>query len=163
MGPRQRAAGGGLRPETGHVLPDQRGGGRLFPGEHHHATFRVDERDDHFLIALDGDDRRTHLLVECRLAPDLPQGSTFGSVAEASAFFERGSLGYSATARAGEFDGLELRCFGWRVEPLAIGRVESNFFDDRNRFPAGSVEFDCALLMRGIEHEWHGRDAIHAA
>jgi hypothetical protein len=23
-------------------------------------------------------------------------------------------------------------------------------------FPKGSIEFDCALLMRGIEHEWHG-------
>jgi Uncharacterized conserved protein (COG2071) len=138
-------------------------GGRLFPGEHHHATFRVDERDDQYRIALDSDDREAHLLVEGRLASCLPEGSTFGSVAEASAFFERGSLGYSATARAGEFDGLELRCFGWRVEPLAIGRVESSFFDDRARFPAGSVEFDCALLMRGIDHEWHGREALHAA
>ena len=24
-------------------------------------------------------------------------------------------------------------------------------------FPRGSIEFDCALLMRGIEHEWHGK------
>jgi hypothetical protein len=21
----------------------------------------------------------------------------------------------------------------------------------------GSIEFDCALLMRGIDHEWHGK------
>jgi len=35
--------------------------------------------------------------------------------------------------------------------------VESSFFEDRALFPPGSVEFDCALLMRGIEHEWHGR------
>jgi len=138
-------------------------GGRLFPGEHHHATFRVEERDDHYRIALDSDDREVHLLVEGRLASGQPEGSIFGSVAEASVFFERGSLGYSATARASEFDGLELRCSGWRVEPLAVGRVESSFFDDRARFPAGSVEFDCALLMRGIAHEWHGRESIHAA
>jgi hypothetical protein len=32
--------------------------------------------------------------------------------------------------------------------------MESSFFDDRNRFPAGSIEFDSALLMRGIKHEW---------
>ena len=138
-------------------------GGRLFPGEHHHATFRVEERDDLYRVALGSDDRRTHLLVEGRLGSGQPEGSIFGSLAEASAFFERGSLGYSATARQGEFDGLELRCFGWRVEPLAIGRLESSFFDDRDRFPAGSVEFDCALLMRGIDHEWHGRESLHAA
>lgn len=138
-------------------------GGRLFPGVHHHARFRVDERDDSYRIALDSDDRKTHLLVEGRLASGLPEGSIFGSLAEASAFFERGSLGYSAIARAGEFDGLELRCFGWRVEPFSIGRVESSFFDDRDRFPAGWAEFDCALLMRGIAHEWHGREAIRTA
>jgi hypothetical protein len=29
-------------------------------------------------------------------------------------------------------------------------------------FPPGSVEFDGALLMRGIEHEWHGRGKLSA-
>jgi hypothetical protein len=35
--------------------------------------------------------------------------------------------------------------------------VRSSFFEDGSLFPRGSIEFDCALLMRGIEHEWHGR------
>jgi hypothetical protein len=35
--------------------------------------------------------------------------------------------------------------------------VESSFFNNRALFPVGSVAFDCALLMRGIDHEWHGR------
>jgi hypothetical protein len=135
-------------------------GGRLFPGVHHHARFRVEEGDGRYRVALDSDDDRTHLLVEGHVCPDLPAGSIFGSLAEASAFFERGSVGYSATARPGEFDGLELRCRRWRVEPLAVGRVESSFFDDRARFPAGSAAFDCALLMREIEHEWHGRGSL---
>ena len=55
---------------------------------------------------------------------------------------------------------MELRSFGWRVDPLAVELVESSFFADRSRFPAGSVEFDCALLMRGIHHEWHEREPI---
>ena len=91
-----------------------------------------------------------------RVAGAWPGGSIFGSLAEASAFFEQGSRGYSATARPGEFDGLELRCFGWRAYPLAVERVESSFFGDRSRFPEGSAEFDCALVMHGIAHEWHG-------
>ena len=36
-----------------------------------------------------------------------------------------------------------------------MSAVQSSYFDDRAVFPAGSIEFDCALLMRGIEHEWH--------
>ncbi len=137
-------------------------GGRLFPGEHHHATFLVNERDGHYRIALDSDDRRTHLRVEGHTAAELPAGSVFGSVAEASAFFERGSVGYSATARGDAFDGLELRCTGWHVEPLAVERVESSFFDDPTRFRTGSVHPDCALLMRAIEHEWHGRASLRS-
>jgi hypothetical protein len=136
-------------------------GGHLFPGEHHHARFQVKEGGDDYSVVLDSDDARTHLAVAGRLAPELPRTSVFGSLREASDFFERGSLGYSATARAGVFDGLELRSFTWQVRPLAVRRVESSFFGDRTLFPEGSVEFDCALLMRGIEHEWHGRDSLH--
>jgi hypothetical protein len=24
-------------------------------------------------------------------------------------------------------------------------------------FPRSAIKFDCALLMRGIRHEWHGQ------
>jgi hypothetical protein len=135
-------------------------GGSLFPGEHHHARFTVQERDGQYRVALDSDDGRTRLAVEGSAASELPRTSAFGSLGEASAFFERGSLGYSVTGRAGRFDGLELRSFTWEVEPFAVERVESTFFEDRATFPAGSVQFDCALLMRGIDHEWHGREPL---
>ena len=137
-------------------------GGVLFPGEHHRAAFEVEERDGRYLVKLDSADRETHLRVEARAASALPRGSIFASLAQASAFFERGSLGYSPTRRPGEFDGLELRCRDWHVEALDVDRVESSFFDDAARFPRGSVAFDCALLMRGIDHEWHGRKSICA-
>ena len=137
-------------------------GGSLFPGEHHHASFRVEERDDHYRIVLDSDDRRTHLAVQGHVAPELPETSIFDSLREASDFFERGSLGYSVTAQPGRFDGLELRSFTWKVQPLAVEKVESSFFEERALFPAGSVAFDSALLMRGIDHEWHGRESLCA-
>ena len=138
-------------------------GGRLFPGVHHHAAFQVDERDDPFRVELNSDDRHTHLLVKGHIAKELPQSSVFGSLQEASEFFERGSLGYSVTAKPDQFDGLELRSFNWQVQPLAVDKVESSFFEDQTLFPPGSVEFDCALLMRGIGHEWHGRGRLCAA
>src|ERR1700722_17207684 len=137
-------------------------GGRLFPGEHNHAAFKVEEKDDHYRIALDSDDGKTHLLVDGHVAQDVPAKSIFGSLKEASDFFERGALGYSVTAKPGQFDGLELHSFNWRVEPLAVDKVESSFFEDAARFPPGSVEFDCALLMRGIDHEWHGKGRLCA-
>jgi hypothetical protein len=137
-------------------------GGHLFPGEHQHARFQVHEEQNRYAVRLDSDDGRTHLVVEGHATTDLPGTSVFQSLREASEFFEAGSLGYSVTSTLGTFDGLELRSFAWRVQPLAVDRIESSFFEDRTLFPAGSVEFDCALLMKGIEHEWHGREQICA-
>ena len=28
-------------------------------------------------------------------------------------------------------------------------------------FPAGSVRFDCALIMRNVAHEWHAAEDLH--
>ena len=135
-------------------------GGRLFPGVHHHARFQVREQEGRYSVILDSDDFKTHVAVEGSIAPELPTNSVFGSLHEASAFFEAGSLGYSETGRPDEYDGLELRSFGWKVQPLEIERVESSFFEDRNVFPMGAVELDCALLMCNIAHEWHGRESF---
>lgn len=132
-------------------------GGRLFPGVHHHAEFTVAESADRFSVELASDDGKTRMKVDGAAAPSLPAGSVFKSLAEASAFFERGSLGFSPGRKPGRFEGLELRCEGWRVEPLAAGHVSSSFFENPRLFPEGSVTFDCALLMRGIRHEWHER------
>lgn len=135
-------------------------GGRLFPGEHHHARFAVREDAERLHVALGSDDGRTRVLVEGRVTAALPPNSIFRSLAEASAFFEAGSVGYSATTRGDSLDGLELRSHGWHVEPLHVERVESSFFDDPTRFPPGTATFDCALLMRQIRHEWHARKTM---
>jgi hypothetical protein len=135
-------------------------GGKLFPGLHHHATFRVQEQDDSYRLVLDSDDRQTHILVEGTVSAELPTDSIFHSVREASDFFSKGSLGYSVTAQPGRFDGLELRSFNWKVVPLVVDKIESSFFENRSIFPPGSVQFDCALLMRNIDHEWHGREPL---
>lgn len=129
-------------------------GGRLFPGVHHHARFDVREREDAFRLALRSDDGSTRLAVHARLSPTLPAGSIFRSLREASEFFREGSVGFSPGLAAGEFDGLELRTLDWHLQPLAVESVESSFFQDETLFPAGAVEFDSALLMRQVQHEW---------
>ena len=91
------------------------------------------------------------------VAEGLNSDSVFESLESVSEFFELGSLGYSDTNKPATFDGLELSCKNWNVEPLDVHEVSSSYFEDESRFPKGTVEFDCALLMRGIDHEWHGR------
>lgn len=130
-------------------------GGRLFPAVHHHANFLVKEEDGAFSVHMASDDGETRVAVEAHLASHLPEHSIFASQEEASAFFEHGSHGYSVTNKPGTLDSLELRCKYWRVEPLQVTKVQSSFFDDQERFPKGSAELDCALLMRDIRHEWH--------
>ena len=130
-------------------------GGRVFPGQHHKAVFTVSESADELSVALRSDDERTHVSVAGRIARTLPPGSVFANLDEASAFFQTGSVGYSATDRQGCYDGLELRIAEWRVEPLTVEHVTSSFFDDTSRFPVGTATFDCALVMRAVRHSWH--------
>jgi hypothetical protein len=138
-------------------------GGRLFPGIHHHATFAVRESSDRFEVALASTDGVTTMSVRGHRTDRLPKTSVFATLEEASAFFQAGSLGYSTTADPARFDGLELRCRTWHVEPLEVDVVRSSFFEDVALFPKGSIEFDCALLMSSIEHEWHGRPDLCCA
>jgi hypothetical protein len=38
---------------------------------------------------------------------------------------------------------------------MEIESQHSAFYSDPIRFPAGSIKFDSAQLMRGLPHEWH--------
>jgi len=79
---------------------------------------------------------------------------SFGSFDEVSNFFRKGDCGFSCSLR-GELEGLQLKTLKWEMTPLEIESQHSAFYSDSQRFPAGSLEFDCGLLMRGIQHEWH--------
>jgi hypothetical protein len=135
-------------------------GGRIFPGVHNRARFDVRETANEYHIAMDSIDGSAHVAVEGRATDELPDDSVFATVAKCSQFFEAGSLGYSPASSTTQFDGLELRTVNRHVQPLAVTNVESSFFDDREAFPDGSVTFDNALLMRGVDHEWHSRESL---
>src|SRR5262245_33251173 len=141
------------RRDTGSLM-NHLAGGRLFPGEHQRATFRVDDAADRISLAMTSADGLVQLEVAGTLATELPATSIFRSVDAASAFFEPGSVGYSATASGRRLDGVVLTTHSWRVAPLAIERVSSSYFADERVFPRGAVMFDCALIMRNISHEW---------
>jgi Uncharacterized conserved protein (COG2071) len=135
-------------------------GGRLFPGEHHRAHFDVDEGEGRYEVSFTSVDGTAHVAVTAELAADLASGSVFASLAEASTFFEAAPLGYSASRRPECFEGLELRCGPWNLEPLLVEHAESSFFEDGALFPSGAVEFDSALVMRDVPATWRGREQL---
>ena len=147
------------RRDTSSIL-NSLAGGRIFPGVHHRADFDVQEHADRYQISVTSRDGEAHFLVEGTVTDRLPQGSLFDSLEDVSQFFEGGSLGYSPASRPDTYDGLELRTFNWQVTPLDIQRIESSFFDNTELFPPGTSTFDNALLMRGVDHQWHERPTI---
>jgi hypothetical protein len=129
-------------------------GGRIYPGEHHRARFQVEETDQHVQVAYTSRDGSAQVDVSVDLTDQLSRSRLFPDLAEASAFFEAGSVGYSATRRPERFDGLGLKTSAWKVEPAVVERVYSSFFEDPETFPAGTAEIDSALLMRCVPVVW---------
>jgi hypothetical protein len=135
-------------------------GGKIFPGVHHAAKFEVSETKNRLKLEMQSEDGEAFVRVSARVTDGLPGGSVFNSLAEASDFFRGGALGWSARMTDNEFDGLELQCREWRMEPLVVEKVESSFFGNVALFPPGSAKFDSAFLMRDIAHEWHARGRL---
>jgi uncharacterized protein YqjF (DUF2071 family) len=136
-------------------------GGRLFPGEHHQADFRVEASPNEIDFEMKSRDSQAVIRIRARVGKSLPASSRFATLEEASKFFEPGSLGYSVTSDKHRLDGVRLKTRTWQVEPLEVEQVYSSYFSDQKRFPVGSVAFDCALLMRDIEHEWHSAPDVY--
>jgi hypothetical protein len=129
-------------------------GGRLFPGEHHRASFDVRETAQDLHVAFASTDGTAHASIDIRVSQRLSGSTLFAGLQEASDFFRRGSAGFSATRDGGRLDGLELRADRWVVEPAEVHAVRSSFFDDASLFPPGSATLDCALVMRDIPVTW---------
>jgi hypothetical protein len=135
-------------------------GGRVFPGMHRQAEFLLAEDEGRLAMAVFTERRKADVSFDARFPTEWAETSLFDSLEEASQFFERGACGFSCSPRTGELEGMQLRTSGWNVVPLRIRQVSSTFFENPDRFPPGSVEFDCALLMRGVASEWHPLDQL---
>lgn len=131
-------------------------GGRIFPGVHHFSSFKVTDEGGEISLCVTPRNWEGPL-VELKASEStvFPSDSAFSSLAESSVFFEAGSIGYSSRPKSGQLDGLLLKAGRWEVSPLRVESVHSSFYEDDAMFPMGSIEFDHALLMRDIPHEWH--------
>jgi len=137
-------------------------GGRLFPGVYHRGSFSISEDQGYVSVRVHSADGQTNALVCGQVSDRLAEGSIFESLEEASKFFEVGSLGFSPSKDANRLDGLELVSKWWQVRALQVDIVESGFFGNTGLFPPGSIEFDSALIMRGIPCRWRSRDPIQS-
>jgi hypothetical protein len=134
----------------------------VFPGEQHPARFSVEDIDGHIDFSMQSRGDSVAVRVVGDDADSLPASSCFSSLVEASAFFEGGSLGYSVTRDGERMDGLLLRTLDWRIRAFAVTEVQSSYFADSQRFSASSIEFDHALVMRDIVHQWNQAEDLYA-
>ena len=137
-------------------------GGRIFPGQHHLADFYVRDTGENIELRMQSRDGKSRVRVCGCVDENWPAASCFTTLEEASQFFEAGSLGYSVRDNSPDLDGLVLQTLRWQVEHLAVSEAFVSDFADTSRFPSGSVQFDHALLMRNIAHQWHAAPMLHS-
>lgn len=138
-------------------------GGSLFPGIFERSRFETAEDETSVSVRIIRTDGGAEIAFKGHEVEKISADSVFPTLDDAAGFFSLGATGYSATRRDGHYHGMELRSLDWKVSPLGVDEANSCFFDDDKRFAPGSIQIDCALLMRGIEHEWHSRPDLYVS
>jgi hypothetical protein len=136
-------------------------GDKLFPGAYHLARFMVQERASELRIGVESRDGALALSVSAHEAPSLG-GELFGSLEESLTFFRQGSLGFSASGRAGSLVGVRLLSESWEGRPVSVDHMVSSMFDDDQVFPKGSCTLDSALVMRDLSVRWRNEGTLES-
>lgn len=131
--------------------------GKLFSWPHYPAAFQVAEGNGKYAVRMQSKDGHTQLAVDAQIVNRFPTVSMFDSMEHASFCFKNCPVGISPSIKPDRFKTIELKTKTWDVKPLHIHSLMSTYFEDRSLFPDGSIHFDNALLMEGIEHEWTSR------
>jgi hypothetical protein len=135
-------------------------GGKVFPGVFSMSEFEVRERNDSVSIRIVDAQGVEQVRFAGESAAEHGAGSVFPTLEEAANFFSLGATGYSLSGDGRSFEGMELRSLSWKIAPMKATETYSRWFAREDVFPRGSVEFDCALVMRNIPHQWHSRPRI---
>lgn len=148
-------------PRTGVYIPRRHSasrlpviaGGRVLPGVHRRAGFRVTEGGGRYRVAVQAPDET--VAVDVRDDPAGWSSRLFPDLAASSAFFRAGGTGWSPDRSGTRLEGLTLDTEAWRVRPATALSVESSFFA---RLPAGSAVLDHVLLMTEVPVRWAATD-----
>ena len=147
------------RRDTNSIL-NSISGGRIFPGIYMKSDFKVINEGDNYIVEIKDKYNKIIMYINCSISEELDQMSIFESVDEVSSFFKSGNIGWSPKKQNGEFDVIELKTVGWKMEPLKVNDHFSAYFNDETIFPKGSVTFDSAMIMRNLEHSWISREGL---
>lgn len=128
--------------------------GRMFSWPHYPASFLVNESNGNYLLKMRSRDDYSSLQVEAQVSDTFPSDSKFDSLSHASECFQSCPVGVSPSTKPEQFKTIKLKTKTWSVKPLQVRLLESSYFEDPSLFPDGSIQFDNAFLMEGIEHEW---------
>ncbi|NYE93921.1 hypothetical protein FHU41_000142 [Psychromicrobium silvestre] len=142
-----------LQRHSGSWLPVL-AGGRLFPGVHQHANFKVSEKDSHFKVQMSS--RQARIKTEVALGGTW-RSELFSSPEEASQFFQQGCTGWSPARQTGRFEDMKLQTDRWRTEPGEVLELRSSFFE---ALPTAAVALDSALVMRHVPVSWSAPEAL---
>ena len=123
-------------------------GGRVFPGVHSRVAFEVDESPDQVAISI-RDSQGMLVNLSGRISDEF-SSQVFSTHDEASCYFQEDHIGYSPARREGELEGLRLNCHRWQTSSLAIDECWVREFAALSP----QIEFDHALIMHGISHDW---------
>ena len=137
-------------------------GGRIFPGIFQKARFTVNESQGHYHVEISDNGNPPHVIFDGEDTTEYSPTSIFSNIDEASAFFAKGAVGYSAARDNSHFQGMELRLLEWQISPLKINKAFVKLFEDGKTFPNNTVILDSAMVMRKLKHEWHNIPTIKA-
>ncbi|MEZ4771744.1 MAG: DUF2071 domain-containing protein [Bacteroidia bacterium] len=128
-------------------------GGKIFPGMHKLGRFKTREANGYYELHLTNRDQ-TRLSFLAKETTAFSHGSVFSDLHSAADLFAQNSLEYAPRFKNMIYDGIAFRANRQKVQPLHICQMRSDFFENEETFPKGSVFFDHALLMKNIRSEW---------
>ncbi|KQR39486.1 DUF2071 domain-containing protein [Microbacterium sp. Leaf159] len=119
-------------------------GGRMFPGVHRRARFRIRESGDRYALTMQAGAHSLDADVE--VGGEWTSG-VFASVDEASDFYRAGRVGWSLGHDGRTVEPVALSTEEWKIEGAQLHRLRSSFFD---ALPQGSAVFDSVVVMRDL-------------
>ncbi|AXL11180.1 hypothetical protein DXT68_02800 [Microbacterium foliorum] len=119
-------------------------GGRLFPGVHRRARFRIAESEDRFAVTMAAGAHSVDADVE---VTGEWSSTLFPTIEDASAFYRSGRVGWSLARDGQSVEPVALAADGWKVETARLHRLRSSFFD---ALPDGAAVFDSVVVMRDL-------------
>lgn len=119
-------------------------GGRLFPGVHRRARFRIEESDGRYALTMEAGAHS--LAADVEVGGEWSSGF-FASVQEASDFYRSGRVGWSLGRDGRRAEAVTLTSDEWHVEGARLHGLRSSFFD---ALPEGAAVFDSVVVMRDL-------------